>query len=170
MYIGKFGSITLLDSQGQAKGFIGVETEPFKVVSAIANNGSGLIRLTVTGHGWDQGDNILVFLLGGNANGDWMINVVDANHVDLRDSTFTGGYTTPGQAYRYYGPFWGQAIAGGGTGYADAAFRVFSAMAVCASGHRPARGLSSTLRLEPSRLSMRRDPQDLHGGRVHQYR
>jgi hypothetical protein len=126
MYIGKFGSITLLDSQGQAKGFIGVETEPFKVVGAIANNGSGLIRLTVTGHGWDQGDNILVFLLGGNANGDWMINVVDANHVDLRDSTFTGGYTTPGQAYRYYGPFWGQAIAGGGSGYADAAFRVFS--------------------------------------------
>lgn len=126
MFIGKNGSISLLDSQSEEKGFIGVETQPFKVVSGIANNGSGLIRLTVTGHGWDQGDNILVFLLGSDADGDWMINKVDANHVDLRGSTYTGGYTTPGQAYRWYGPFWGQAIAGGGTGYSNAAFRVFS--------------------------------------------
>lgn len=126
MYIGKNGSISLLDSQNVEKGFIGVETEPALVVSAVSNNGLGLIRLTVATHGWDNGDNILVFLLGSNADGDWMINVVDANHIDLRGSAFTSGYTTPGQAYRYFGPLWAQTIAAGGNGYSDASFRTFS--------------------------------------------
>lgn len=125
MHIGKNGSISLLDMNSVAKGFLGVETDADQVVSAIADNGDGLIRLTVTAHGWTTGDDVFVSDLGGDADGDWSITVVDANTVDLRGSTYSGGYSAPGTAYRYRGPLWGQSIAGGGTGFDDATFRVF---------------------------------------------
>jgi hypothetical protein len=68
-------------------------------VSGAADNGSGLIRLTVTStSGWSTGQNVSVWNVGGvpNANGIWTITVVDATHLDLQGSTFAGAYTSGG--------------------------------------------------------------------------
>jgi hypothetical protein len=57
--------------------------------------------------------------------GDYAVTVITANTFDLIGSTFAGAYSGGGTAARYRGPFWGQSIAGGGTGYDDAPFRTF---------------------------------------------
>ncbi len=71
-------------------------------VSGAANNGSGLIRLTVatmTGLGIATNDLLSVSGVGGTteANGQWAVTVVNATHLDLQASTFTHAYTTGGQ-------------------------------------------------------------------------
>lgn len=125
--IGKNGSINLLDANGIAKGFLGVVTEVEKNVTGAVNNGSGLVRLTVVAHGCSTGDDVYSHSIGGvtGANGDFAVTVVDADNIDLQGSTFSGAYTSGGKIYRYRGPFWGQAIAAGATGYDDATFRTF---------------------------------------------
>ena len=68
-------------------------------VSGAANNGSGLIRLTVASTtGWTTGDSKTVSSVGGvtNANGTWTITVIDGTHIDLQGSTFAGVYTSGG--------------------------------------------------------------------------
>jgi hypothetical protein len=124
--IGTHGSVSLRDSLEIEKGYLGVVTEADKSVSAAANNGSGLIRLTVTAHGYETGDDVVVDLPGIlSAPGDYAVTVITANTFDLIGSTFAGAYSGGGTAARYRGPFWGQSIAGGGTGYDDAPFRTF---------------------------------------------
>jgi hypothetical protein len=125
--IGRNGFIDLVDADDNSKGFLGVATEASKNVTGAVDNGSGLIRLTITSHGWQTGDDVFVAGVGGvtAANGDWGITRIDANTVDLQGSTFGGAYTSGGTAYRYRGPFWGQSIAAGRTGYDDAPFRTF---------------------------------------------
>ncbi len=71
-------------------------------VSGAADNGSGLIRLTVatmTGLGIATNDLLSVSGVGGTteANGQWAVTVVNATHLDLQASTFTHAYTTGGQ-------------------------------------------------------------------------
>jgi hypothetical protein len=72
-------------------------------VTGAANNGAGLIRLTVTAHGYETGDVANVLSVGGvpNATGQWILTVFDANHVDLQGSTWAGAYTSGGLALRY---------------------------------------------------------------------
>jgi hypothetical protein len=124
--IGTHGSVSLRDSLEIEKGYLGVVTEADKSVSAAANNGSGLIRLTVTAHGYETGDDVVVDLPGIlSSPGDYAVTVITANTFDLIGSTFAGAYSGGGTAARYRGPFWGQSIAGGGTGYDDAPFRTF---------------------------------------------
>lgn len=68
-------------------------------ISGAANNGSGLIRLTVSStSGWTTGDVKTVSAVGGvtAANGTWTITVIDATHIDLQGSTFAGVYTSGG--------------------------------------------------------------------------
>ncbi len=68
-------------------------------VTGAANNGSGLIRLTVNRSDyWTTGDRVKVKGVGGvpNANGEWTITVIDGTHVDLQGSTFAGTYTSGG--------------------------------------------------------------------------
>jgi hypothetical protein len=68
-------------------------------VTGAANNGSGLIRLTVADTtGLTTGDVRYVSSVGGTteANGVWTITVVDATHVDLQGSTFTNAWTSGG--------------------------------------------------------------------------
>lgn len=71
-----------------------------KTVSGAVNNGSGLIRLTVTGHGYSTGDSIGVYGVGGTteANGRWTVTVIDANTIDLQGSSFSHAYTSGGTA------------------------------------------------------------------------
>jgi hypothetical protein len=68
-------------------------------VTGAADNGSGLIRLTVASTtGLTTGEVRYVSSVGGvaAATGAWTITVVDATHVDLQGSTFSGTYTSGG--------------------------------------------------------------------------
>jgi hypothetical protein len=102
--IGQNGSVSIRDVLGVERGWLGIEDEATKTVTGAVNNGAGLIRLTVTGHGYITGDTVIVDGVGGvpNADGDWIITVIDANTFDLRGSTFAGSFTGGGAVYRYY--------------------------------------------------------------------
>ena len=66
-------------------------------VTGVANNGSGLIRLTLnTTAPLATGNPVGVRLVGGfaGANGDWTATVVDGTHIDLQGSVYSGPSTT----------------------------------------------------------------------------
>lgn len=65
-------------------------------ISGTANNGSGLIRLTVSSTtNFTTGQSANVFAVRGTteANGLWTITVVDATHIDLQGSTYTNAFS-----------------------------------------------------------------------------
>ncbi len=66
-----------------------------RLITNAVNNGSGLVRLTVAGHGLATGDSVLVAAVAGatGANGTRTITVIDANTIDLNATTFGGTYT-----------------------------------------------------------------------------
>lgn len=73
----------------------------FRFITGAADNGSGLIRLTIGNtNGFITGQGITVQEVGGvpNADGDWYITVVNATQIDLDGSTFAGAYTSGGYA------------------------------------------------------------------------
>jgi hypothetical protein len=74
------------------------QTAATKTVSGAVDNGSGLIRLTVTGHGYTTGTKIFAYGIGGvmAANNNWVVTEVDANTLDLDGSVFAGTYTSGG--------------------------------------------------------------------------
>ncbi len=76
---------------------------PAKTVTGCVNNGAGLFRVTVTGHGYQDGDYVKLQSIGGTtgANGSWKITGVAANTFDLVGSTFSGVYTAGGTARLY---------------------------------------------------------------------
>lgn len=68
-------------------------------VSGAANNGSGLVRLTVSStSGWTTGDIKAVSGIVGTteANGNWTITVVNGTHIDLQGSVFASAYVSGG--------------------------------------------------------------------------
>lgn len=71
-------------------------------VSAVANNGSGLARLTVSSTtGMTTGDAVYIWGMAGytavNTNGTpQYINVIDGTHLDVQGSTYAAGYTSGG--------------------------------------------------------------------------
>ena len=76
--------------------------KPFTITGA-ANNGSGLIRLTLgASTNWTTGNQINVLGVTGTteANGSWIVTVIDSTHVDLQGSTFTNAYVSGGSAFR----------------------------------------------------------------------
>ncbi len=95
-------------------------------VTGAADNGSGLIRLTIAGHGYESGDTVNVHSVGGvaNATGQWIVTVVDANHIDLEGSAFAGAYGGGGICVRYFagGLFQNIAIGAGFDNYSLRAF------------------------------------------------
>lgn len=96
-------------------------------VTGAADNGTGLIRLTVTAHGYETGDKVDVLAVGGvpNAIGQWIITVIDANHFDLDSSTFAGAYTSGGIVLRYFAGGLFQTIAIGPS-FVDYRLRAFA--------------------------------------------
>jgi hypothetical protein len=72
------------------------------VTGAVSGTGSR-IRLTVTAHGFDTGQQVTVAAVGGvpAATGQWTVVVVTANTIELAGSTFSGGYTSGGTASRF---------------------------------------------------------------------
>ena len=76
--------------------------KPFSVTGA-ANNGSGLIRLTVSGHPYITGDLVYVSSVGGITGVPTTpatVTYVDANTIDLQSTTFGGSYTSGGTVAR----------------------------------------------------------------------
>lgn len=66
-------------------------------VSTMANNGSGLIRVTtVYAHGLSTGAQVNITGATGTteANGAWTVTVIDATNFDLQGSTFTNAYVS----------------------------------------------------------------------------
>jgi hypothetical protein len=96
-------------------------------VTGAANNGSGLIRLTITAHGYESGDKVNVASVGGvpNATGQWIIDVISANTFDLVGSTWGGAYTSGGICLRYFAGMLAQTIAIGES-FADYKLRMFA--------------------------------------------
>ena len=73
-------------------------------VSAMANNGAGLIRVTDVAHGLSTGNYVYISGTVGTdeANGEWVVTVIDPDTFDLQGSTFTNAYTSGGTWYRPY--------------------------------------------------------------------
>lgn len=71
----------------------------YRTISNAANNGSGLIRLTVnTTNGMITGQAVTIGDVVGTteANGNWTITVINLTTIDLVGSTFTNAYTSGG--------------------------------------------------------------------------
>lgn len=60
-----------------------------KAITNVQNNGAGLYRITVTGHGYITGNKVIIRGTGTTAdNVHWTITMIDANNFDLQGSTF----------------------------------------------------------------------------------
>lgn len=73
-------------------------------VSGATNNGSGLVRLTISSltsglTNLNTENSIEVYGVNGTteANGNWSFTIVDGTHVDLKGSAFVNAYTSGGQ-------------------------------------------------------------------------
>ncbi|QGP79995.1 hypothetical protein [Sphingobium sp. CAP-1] len=93
----------------------GVALRMQQVATAIANNGSGSIRITVPAGAFDDGEWVRLAGFGGNANGDFRVIKEDVDHYLLVMGTggvaptYTGGYAASGLIQRcsaqvYIGP------------------------------------------------------------------
>lgn len=121
--IGKNGFVSVLDPFGGVGAWIGTQSDAVQNVTGAANNGSGLIRLTVTAHHLTTGDQVNVVGVGGvpNATGQWLVSVFDANHIDLINSVWAGAYTTGGTVQRFFaGAAFEQLAVGGATAITNA--------------------------------------------------
>jgi hypothetical protein len=69
-----------------------------KTITNAVNNGSGLIRITATGHTFVTGDRVAIYGVVGTteANNTWLVTTIDANTFDLQGSTFTNAYVSGG--------------------------------------------------------------------------
>lgn len=80
-------------------------------ITDCVDNGSGLIRVTIAGHGYDlDAETPPIVTIAGvtgttEANGDWKITVVDIDKFDLIGSTFTNTYSGP-SGTSTIGVFW----------------------------------------------------------------
>jgi hypothetical protein len=99
--IGQNGIITVLDPFGKDSAWLGTLADSLAVTGA-ADNGGGLIRLTVTAHTLLTGDSTTVLDVGGvpNAHGIWVVTKIDANHIDLQNSVWDGAFTGGGTVNR----------------------------------------------------------------------
>ncbi|MEN9907140.1 MAG: hypothetical protein RLZZ540_281 [Bacteroidota bacterium] len=80
-------------------------TNSTKSITNAVNNGSGLIRISATAHGLSTGNKCFISGVVGTteANGSWIVTVVDANTIDLNSSTFTNTYSSAGTLITGYG-------------------------------------------------------------------
>jgi hypothetical protein len=72
-----------------------------QTITGAANNGSGLIRITATAHGYSTGNKVDVGKILGTTEANkpgWTITVIDANTFDLQGSAFVNAYVSGGVA------------------------------------------------------------------------
>lgn len=82
-----------------ASRLLGSNSNPALTITGVANNGSGLVRLTVASTStFSTGQKKIVAGVTGTteANGRWTITVVDGAHIDLQGSTFTNAWVSGG--------------------------------------------------------------------------
>jgi len=83
------------------------------VPSAYANNGVGLVRVTVGGLGATPIVTDAVVTIAGTTGsvyvGDWKVTVIDANNIDLQGSTYTSNPATKGTCVPFGGANWADA-------------------------------------------------------------
>lgn len=73
-----------------------------QAVTGAANNGAGAIRITVASTtGLTTGDSVNIAAVTGTveANGYWLVTVIDATHFDLQNSAFSVAYVAGGTVY-----------------------------------------------------------------------
>lgn len=73
---------------------------PDYAISGAANNGSGLIRITAAANSYTTGTRVVVSGVTGTteANGSWIVTVINSTTFDLQGSTFTNAYVSGGTA------------------------------------------------------------------------
>lgn len=76
-----------------------------KTITGAVNNGSGLVRLTITAHGYGSNGTYIPMYVTGvtgatQANGYWTGLIVDANTIDLQGSAFSSAYVSGGTSQR----------------------------------------------------------------------
>lgn len=87
-----------------ATGTASLTTGPACTITGAANNGSGLIRLAVSGGvpAWTAGTLNQIYVSGvtgtTEANGTWQVILVDSTHFDLVGSAFVHAYSSGGAA------------------------------------------------------------------------
>lgn len=71
-------------------------TTTWLAIAGVADNGSGLIRITYTSHGLTTGQRVTIKDVQGvgNANGTFYVTVIDSDNFDLQLSTFAGTWTS----------------------------------------------------------------------------
>lgn len=76
-----------------------------KAVENVADNGSGLVRITITGHGLTTGKAVYITGIQGatGADGFFVVTRINDNAFDLDGSTFGGSYTSGGTVERWTG-------------------------------------------------------------------
>lgn len=81
-------------------GFPAPPSTPF--VTGAANNGSGIIRISMASHGLVTGNSATLAGIVGTteANGTWTVTVITSNTFDLQGSTFLHAYTSGGYLTR----------------------------------------------------------------------
>lgn len=84
------------------QGIMGIAEDAPTVVNRniqnATNNGSGLIRISAASHTFSTGDSVGVYGVTGTteANGQWLVTVIDANTFDLQGSAFSHAYVSGG--------------------------------------------------------------------------
>jgi hypothetical protein len=76
-----------------------------KAITGAATHG-GLIQITATAHTFRDEDRVTITGVGGTVEANavnWRVAFIDANHFDLKNSTFTNIYTSGGVATRTQG-------------------------------------------------------------------
>ena len=115
--LGHNGQVYILDPYANVGAWLGTQSEAPQNVTGSANDGFAQVQLTVTAHGYRNGDWVNVASVGGvpNATGQWVISNVAANTFSLTGSTWAGTYASGGTAQRYFsgGSFETIAIAAG---------------------------------------------------------
>lgn len=96
-----------------ATGLVDLSTGPGLSISACANNGSGLIRVTSAAHGLSTGQIICINSVVGTVEANtvnygithgahfWIVTSIDANNIDLQGSTFTTSYVSGGTIFPF---------------------------------------------------------------------
>jgi hypothetical protein len=99
-----FGTANYTSSGAQGRALLTRANSSIAILSII-NNGSGLIRVTVGGHGRTTGEKIFISGVTGTveANGAWIVTVIDPSQLDLQDSVFTNTYIASGTLRTGYG-------------------------------------------------------------------
>lgn len=71
-------------------------------ITAAADNGSGLVRITATSHGFATDDVVTIHDVTGTteANGTWKVTEVDDDNFDLQGSTYASAYVSGGYAFK----------------------------------------------------------------------